>query len=136
MKTIVKTIVKTCGKHITLPPHARTRLGLLLVLSLAGLSFISRSASAPQAVAPPAAAPGRTQHLTSPGQVPQGLTASDWGSIRAAYQASRHAVQPSANQPNQWLAWNPEQQWYTRFDARGFLKIGRASCRERVYSSV
>ena len=40
MKTIVKTIVKTFGQHVTLLPLARTWLGLLLALAaLAGTAF-------------------------------------------------------------------------------------------------
>ena len=33
--------------------------------------------------------PGKSQSLTSPDQVPQGLSASDWSSIRSAYAAGR-----------------------------------------------
>ena len=38
-----------------------------------------------------AAAPARSQQLTSPDQVPEGLAKSEWSSIRAAYEAGRHA---------------------------------------------
>ena len=69
-----------------------------------------------------AAAPaGKTQHLTSPDQTPQGLAKSDWASIRAAYEAGRHAFQPVAGQDGVWQARNPGQQWLTKFDGRGFL---------------
>src|SRR5262245_18476365 len=34
--------------------------------------------------------PVRTQHLERPDQVPDGLSPSDWASIRAAYHAGRH----------------------------------------------
>ena len=47
------------------------------------------------ALAAPAAAPGKTQRLTSPDQVPAGLAKSDWQGIRAAYAARRHEFQPS-----------------------------------------
>ena len=67
------------------------------------------------------AAAGQTQQLTSPDQVPQGLAKSDWASIRAAYEAGRHAFQPVAGQDGVWQARNPGQQWLTRFDGRGFL---------------
>ena len=62
---------------------------------------------------PPA---GKTQQLTSPDQVPEGLAKSDWSSIRAAYDAGRHAFQPI---DGGWQARNPGQQWTTRFDRRG-----------------
>src|SRR5262245_33877754 len=61
---------------------------------------------------------GRTQPITSPDQVPEGLAKSDWQSIRAAYEAGRHAFQPVATG---WKARNPDQQWTTTFDKRGFL---------------
>lgn len=70
-----------------------------------------------------AAQPGQTQHLASPDRVPQGLAKSDWQSIRAAYEAGRHAVQPVEGG---WQAQNPGQQWTTRFDGRGFLAAPQA----------
>ena len=65
-----------------------------------------------------ATGPGKPQALTSPDQVPEGLAKSDWSSIRAAYEAGRHAFQPTATG---WQARNPGQQWSTQFDKRGFL---------------
>ena len=65
-----------------------------------------------------ATGPGKPQALTSPEQVPEGLAKSDWSSIRAAYEAGRHAFQPTATG---WQARNPGQQWTTQFDKRGFL---------------
>ena len=65
-----------------------------------------------------AVSPGKTQHLTAPDQVPEGLAKSDWASIRAAYQAGQHAVQPVEGG---WQARNPGQQWTTKFDGRGFV---------------
>ena len=41
-----------------------------------------------------AAQPGQPQQLTAPDQVPDGLAKSEWHSIRAAYEAGRHAFQP------------------------------------------
>ena len=55
---------------------------------------------------------------SSTDKVPDGLAKSDWHSIRAAYEAGRHAFQPTANG---WQARNPGQQWLTSFDKRGFL---------------
>ena len=63
---------------------------------------------------------GKTQSLTSPDQVPEGLATSDWSSIRAAYEAGQHAFQPT---PAGWQARNPSQQWTTSFDRRGFLAL-------------
>ncbi len=65
---------------------------------------------------------GKTQSLTSPDQVPEGLATSDWSSIRAAYEAGQHAFQPT---PAGWQARNPGQQWTTSFDRRGFLATPR-----------
>lgn len=50
-------------------------------------------------------------------RVPEGLSASDWSSIRAAYEANRHAAFPVEGG---WQTRNPGQQWRTRFDGRGF----------------
>lgn len=61
---------------------------------------------------------GKPQQLSSPDQVPEGLAKSDWSSIRAAYEAGRHAFQPI---DGGWQARNPGQQWTTKFDHRGFL---------------
>ncbi|MEK6281236.1 MAG: FG-GAP repeat protein [Acidobacteriota bacterium] len=52
-------------------------------------------------------------------QVPEGLVKSDWASIRAAYEASRHRV--SAVETGGHQARNSGQQWRTHFDGRGFL---------------
>ena len=71
-----------------------------------------------QAAVPALPVPGKTQQLISPDQVPEGLAKSDWSSIRAAYEAGRHAFQPTATG---WQARNPGQQWTTTFDQRGFL---------------
>ena len=74
------------------------------------------------AVSLPAAVPeGKTQQLTSPDQVPEGLVKSDWSSIRAAYEAGLHAFQPVPGKDGIWQARNPGQQWLTTFDQHGFV---------------
>jgi hypothetical protein len=50
--------------------------------------------------------------------VPKGLSASDWSSIRAAYEANRHAAFAVEGG---YQVRNPGQQWRTSFDGRGFL---------------
>ncbi|RKY16422.1 MAG: hypothetical protein DRQ55_18055 [Planctomycetota bacterium] len=50
-------------------------------------------------------------------ELPAGLAADDWSSIRGAYDAGRHAVR--ATQGGH-VARNPGQRWQTRFDGRGF----------------
>ena len=67
---------------------------------------------------PAAKPPGKTQQLTSPEDVPEGIAKSDWSSIRAAYEAGRHAFQPIEGG---WQARNPGQHWTTKFDGRGFV---------------
>jgi len=59
------------------------------------------------------AAPARSQQLTSPDQVPEGLAKSDWSSIRAADEAGPHVFQPTANGRQ---ARNHGQQWTTLGD--------------------
>jgi len=65
-----------------------------------------------------AGALGKTQRRASADAVPEGLNASDWSSIRAAYQAHRH--QAVRVEGGSYRARNPEQQWRTEFDAHGF----------------
>ena len=51
-------------------------------------------------------------------RMPDGLSASEWSSIRAAYEANRHTA--SAVEGG-YQARNPGQSWRTNFDGRGFL---------------
>jgi len=53
--------------------------------------------------------------------LPEELTQSDWQSIRGAWQAGRHTVAESVDQPGTWQARNPGQLWPTLFDGRGFV---------------
>jgi FG-GAP repeat len=66
---------------------------------------------------------GTPQKFTSPDQAPGGLAQSDWQSIRAAYEAGRHAFQCIEGG---WHARNPGQQWTTKFDGRGFVAEPRS----------
>ena len=91
----------------------KTKLRFLLLATLLSVAAVPSTRAADSA--PP---PGKTQNLTSPEQVPEGLAKSDWSSIRAAYEAGRHAFQPTATG---WQARNPGQQWTTKFDGQGFL---------------
>ena len=54
-------------------------------------------------------------------QVPEGLSQSDWSSIRAAYEEGRHSFQPIEGMHGHWQGLNPGQRWVTRFDGRGFV---------------
>ncbi len=65
-----------------------------------------------------AAEPVKSQPPASVDAVPEGLTASDWTNIRAAYQAHRLQMVPVAGG---YRARNPKQQWRTEFDGRGFI---------------
>ena len=89
---------------------------LFAALLLCLLAAVLPAQAAPSAQA--ATKPGQPQALTSLDQVPEGLAQTDWSSIRAAYEAGRHAFQPPATG---WQARNPGQQWTTTFDRRGFL---------------
>lgn len=71
------------------------------------------------------AEPGEVQHLASVDQTPEGLSKSDWASIREAYEAGRHAFMPIEGKDGHWQARNPGQQWTTRFDGRGFVATPR-----------
>ncbi len=50
--------------------------------------------------------------------VPDGLTGSDWDSIRQVYERNRHAV---VAVDGEFRARNPGQQWLTHFDGCGFV---------------
>jgi len=56
-------------------------------------------------------------------RAPDGLTASEWSQIRAAYERHRYSavVEPSAAAREAYRAHNLQQQWLTRFDGRGFV---------------
>lgn len=51
---------------------------------------------------------------------PKDISPSDWSSIRAAYEANRHAAVRDEALPGHYHARNPGQQWLTSFDGRGF----------------
>jgi hypothetical protein len=74
----------------------------IILLALAGLSSLILAAEPAAGEAPP-----------------QGLASSDWSSIRAAYEAGRHAIHRQEN--GTLTARNPGQQWRTEFDGKGFL---------------
>jgi hypothetical protein len=56
--------------------------------------------------------------VRDPNEVPMGLTAADWTTIRAVHEAQRHAITPTGAG---YKAHNPGQRWDTEFDGRGFL---------------
>jgi hypothetical protein len=98
--------------------HATPLNSKLLSAAVAlGVLMISGSASTGAEDGRAKAEPGKTQHPASADAVPEGLTASDWTGIRAAYQAHQHqAVRDGSG----YRARNPEQQWRMEFDGRGF----------------
>jgi len=73
----------------------------MLLLAALSATFVSWSPTTPSSEKP----------------VPEGLSASDWSSIRAAYDAGRHAAHPV---DGGYGARNPGQNWATFFDGRGF----------------
>ncbi|MBL8696059.1 MAG: FG-GAP repeat protein [Planctomycetes bacterium] len=79
-----------------------------------GPQDLSTGTASPPAIGP-AAAPA--------GSVSKGLAASDWSSIRAAYEAGRHkifALNGVSGTERSWTARNPRQGLNTTFDERGF----------------
>ncbi len=86
----------------------KLRRGLFPAVLLSSLMLLSAQA----------APVGELRQLSSPDQTPEGLSKSDWSSIRSAYDAGRHAFQPV---DGGWQAHNPGQQWTTSFDRRGFV---------------
>ncbi len=106
------TAVSGASHQKQIPSSQPRNIAFFTLALLAALSGPSLRAETPT---------GRTQRLNSPEQTPEGLSRSDWQSIRAAYEAGRHAFQPVAEKDGHWLARNPGQQWTTDFDGRGFL---------------
>ncbi len=54
----------------------------------------------------------------APGAAPEGIPASDWSGIQAAYDAATHAPRREAD--GDLAARNPGQQWNAEFDGEGF----------------
>jgi hypothetical protein len=104
------------SKHLN-SSASRSLTGLILLAAL-----LLAALPAPRLPADESVAPGKTQRLDSREQTPEGLSTSDWASIRAAYEAGRHAFMPIAGG---WQTRNPGQQWTTKFDERGFLATPR-----------
>ena len=60
---------------------------------------------------------GPSALVANQGDVPEGLSASDWGQIRELYERHRHSAAPDGEG---YKARNHRQQWLLRFDGRGF----------------
>jgi len=98
------------------PRRSAHPLFVLLLLALVVSGFTTDRSAA--RIERGAGALGRPQRLASPDAVPEGLSATDWSSIRQQYEQHRHqAVAVDGGHQ----ARNPGQQWLTRFDGRGFL---------------
>jgi hypothetical protein len=92
----------------------RNFLAILALLSLGG------SAQATDRVAsPPCDKRAAPQLQVKPSSVAPSLPASDWTSIRAAYEAARHGV--TRSDKGGYRARNYAQQWLTEFDGHGFI---------------
>jgi hypothetical protein len=90
---------------------ARSPLRTLLIGALVVVvaPFARGQAGATSARSPSFAADGN--------EVPDGLSSAEWSSIRAAYEAGRHAAFAMEGGHR---ARNPGQRWTTEFDGRGF----------------
>jgi len=100
------------SQRATIKPGAvRSGLSCLMVL-LSAWSGVCSVGTARATAAIAATALSATAAATMDREValPAELTRSEWHSIRAAYDASRHAVQPSVKQAGNFQARNPGQQ--------------------------
>ena len=84
----------------------------------AGTAVAATDITAPSATAA-AVAPAAEDGMDGEVALPEELSTSDWQSIRAAYEANRHAVQESVEQPGSYRARNPGQQWLSTFNKDG-----------------
>ncbi|WP_345738692.1 IPT/TIG domain-containing protein, partial [Prosthecobacter algae] len=100
-------------------PHALRGLFAALIFS-----FPQLQAESPVTSEDRGGVAGKSQQLSSPDQVPEGLAKSDWQSIRAAHKAWEHSFLPTKDG---WQARNAGQQWTTQFDGRGFLAKPKAA---------
>ncbi|MEO8959406.1 MAG: hypothetical protein ABI304_10720, partial [Rudaea sp.] len=102
------------------PAAARSGLFWLMII-LSAWSGTSSAGMAKASAAPAVTAPSAAAAVTMDGEValPAALSRSEWQSIRAAYEANRHAVQQSAEQPGSYQARNPGQQWLSTFNEGG-----------------
>ncbi|MFN0206142.1 MAG: FG-GAP repeat protein, partial [Planctomycetota bacterium] len=89
------------------------RFAFVTILALSGAFF-----SDTQKNAIGAKESAETAAAASKNAVPNGLAASDWSSIRAAYEAGRHKAFPI---DGGFRFRNPGQQWSTQFDGRRFV---------------
>jgi hypothetical protein len=108
-------MTKTIAAKTVLRPSAILLHAITFAVTLAA-ALLTTLMPAPSALA--GTPLGKTQQLTAPGQVPDGVAKSDWTNIRAAYEAGRHAFHPVKGG---WQARNPSQQWTMEFDGRGFV---------------
>jgi len=102
------------------PPAARSGLPwLMIILSVwSGASSAGMAtATAAITVAAPTVAAAATMDVDA--ALPEALSSGEWQSIRAAYEANRHAVQQSAEQPGSFRARNPGQKWLSAFNEDG-----------------
>ncbi len=105
----------------------RTVVGATLFFLIAASCFAGPTGQAASGKTPPSGVPmtsadtpegktGRTQHLSSADQTPEGLNKGDWAGIRQSYEAGRRKVFQRA--PGAWTARNPGQQLTAEFDGR------------------
>ncbi|MFN0010963.1 MAG: FG-GAP repeat protein [Phycisphaerales bacterium] len=103
------------------PCHDHPRPLRMIVFSVAW-GALARAWLAIAAALVLVAAPSRADERP----VTKDLSTSDWSSIRAAYEAGRHAAVADDVVPGHFHARNAGQQWLTRFDGRGFLTTPNA----------
>ena len=90
---------------------------LLIILSAwSGAASVGMAAAAAPTALDAGVAPAAVDGEVT---LPEELSSSDWHSIRAAYEANRHAVQKSVQRSGSFQARNPGQQWLSTFNADG-----------------
>ena len=99
---------------------ARSGLICLMVL-LSAWSGVCSGGMAKATAAIAVSVPSATAAATMDGEValPAEVSRSEWQSIRASYDANRHAVQQSVQQTGSFQARNPGQQWLSTFNEDG-----------------
>ena len=103
------------------PRRHRAKISALVVVMYATSAIETRAPSCFADLPTCSASGGATcdaTGITTKARLPDGLAASDWSIIGAAYEANRHAAYALEGG---FQARNPGQHWRTFFDGRGFV---------------
>ena len=115
-------------RNTIIPATGWSRVFWLMIIFSAWSSTASAGmVAAATDITAPSANAAAVAPVAEDGEValPEELSTSDWQSIRAAYDANRHAVRADDEQPGSYRARNPGQQWLSTFNAKMVWRSAR-----------